>query len=47
MGGLFVVVAIVLATDALTRLFKAIWLRIEPPRHDRPAGTPETGSSAL
>jgi hypothetical protein len=38
MGGLFVVVAVVLATDTLTRLFKAIWLRIEPPvRADRPA----------
>jgi hypothetical protein len=37
-GGLFVVVAVVLATDTLTRLFKAIWLRIEPPvRADRPA----------
>jgi hypothetical protein len=31
MGGLLVVVAIVLAVDVLTRFFKVIWTRIEPP----------------
>lgn len=30
-GGLFVVAGCVIATDVLTRFFKAIWLRIEPP----------------
>ena len=40
LGGLFVVAGSVIATDVLTRFFKAIWLRIEPPRAEstpRPA----------
>jgi len=30
MAGLFVVLAIVLLVDVLTRFFEAVWLRIEP-----------------
>ena len=35
-GGLFLVVAVVVAVDVLTRFFEAVWRRIEP---DAPAGT--------
>lgn len=31
MGGLFLVVIVVLIVDVLTRFFRAIWQRIEPP----------------
>jgi hypothetical protein len=37
MGALFVVAAMVIAVDLLTRFFEALWRRIEPPR---PAGPP-------
>lgn len=36
MGALFVVIAIVIAVNLLTRFFEAIWRRIEPPRPARP-----------
>ena len=39
MGGLFVVVAIVLMVDVLTRFFDAVWLRIETPRGEGPDST--------
>jgi hypothetical protein len=31
-GGVFVVAATVIAVDVLTRFFRAVWHRIEPPR---------------
>jgi hypothetical protein len=39
-GGLVVVAAVVIATDILTRFFKAVWLRIEP-RSPTTNSTPE------
>jgi hypothetical protein len=36
MGGLFVVFAVVLLVDVLTRFFDALWLRIEPRRGEGP-----------
>jgi hypothetical protein len=40
MGGLFVVVAIVVLVDVLTRFFDAVWRRIELPGRESPNGTP-------
>ena len=40
MGGLFVVVAIVVLVDVLTRFFDAVWLRIELPGRESPNSTP-------
>jgi hypothetical protein len=42
MGGLFLVLTTVVIVDILTRVFRAVWLRIEPPG-SRPAdaGTPK------
>jgi hypothetical protein len=41
MGGLFVVVAIVVTVDVLTRFFKVLWNRIDPSVPTRPTSTPE------
>lgn len=38
MGGLFVVVAVVVLVDVLTRFFDAVWLRIEPAGREGPDG---------
>lgn len=38
MGGLFVVVAVVVLVDVLTRFFDAVWLRIEPAGRASPDG---------
>lgn len=43
MGGLFVVAALVIAVDLLTRLFEALWRRIEPPRPATPGSAPGAG----
>jgi hypothetical protein len=40
MGGLFVVLAVVLFVDALTRFFEAVWRRIELPREPNPTLPP-------
>jgi branched-subunit amino acid permease len=41
MGALFVVAALVIAVDLLTRVFEALWRRIEPPRPAGPGSTPD------
>jgi hypothetical protein len=43
-GGLFLVAAIVIAVDVLTRFFKAVWHRIQPPRAARPSSTPDSAA---
>jgi hypothetical protein len=40
MGGLFLVIAIVLLVDVLSRFFDAAWLRIDLPRGEGPNSTP-------
>ena len=45
MGGLFVVIGIVLLVDVLTRFFRALWHRIEPPgAHSADSGTPKAAA---
>jgi hypothetical protein len=44
MGALFIVVALVIAVDVLTRFFEALWRRIEPPRPAGPESTPDAGA---
>src|SRR4051812_4686271 len=43
-GALFVVAALVIAVDLLTRFFEALWRRIEPPRPADRDRTPRTGT---
>jgi hypothetical protein len=44
-GGLIVVLAIVLVVDVLTRFFRAMWQRIEPPEsRDSAGGTPRAAA---